>query len=121
MRCAERFDVDDPIRMEVSSAAPRMVGKAFPAFLDLAWARSIPLWLQVCERRLKLNSVADAGMARWDHVVDHAIRSTPMTTSIAQMVCLLEEYRASRHGERPAVNITPEVLAEQWKAVVRDV
>lgn len=121
MRCAERFDVDDPIRMEVSSAAQRMVGKAFPAFLDLAWARRIPLWLQVCERRLKLNSVADAGMARWDHVVDHAIRSTPMTTSIAQMVCLLEEYRASRHGERPAVNITPEVLAEQWKAVVRDV
>jgi hypothetical protein len=43
-----------------------------------------------------------------------------MTTSLAQMVCLLEEYRAARHGEPPRVKVTPGVLAEQWKAVLRD-
>ena len=43
-----------------------------------------------------------------------------MSTSLAQMICLLEEYRSARHGEPPCVKVTPGVLAEQWKAVLRD-
>ena len=121
MRCAERLETDSPIRIEVTAAVDRIVGAAFPAFLAPAWARRIPLWLHVCMRRVQMNSAADEDISRWDHVIDQAIGSKPMTASIAQMMCLLEEYRVSRHGEQPAVKVTPQVLAEQWKAVMRDV
>jgi hypothetical protein len=111
----------DPLREEAEAATGRMLGQAFPQYMDPSWASRVPRWLRALQKRLAAPaSVADLELRPWDQLLDRTIAKSSMTTSLAQMICLLEEYRAATHGEPPSVKVTPGVLAEQWKAVLRD-
>jgi ATP-dependent helicase HrpA len=117
----DRRAAEDLLREEAISATGRMLGEAFPQYMAPSWASRVPRWLRALQRRLAAPaSVADLELRPWDQLLDRTIAKISMTTSLAQMVCLLEEYRAARHGEPPRVKVTPGVLAEQWKAVLRD-
>ena len=117
----DRRAAADPLREEATAATGRMLGQAFPQYMDPSWASRVPRWLRALQRRLAAPaSDADLELRPWDQLLDRTIAKSSMTTSLAQMICLLEEYRSARHGEPPSVKVSPGVLAEQWNAVLRD-
>lgn len=113
---------DDPLRLEAEALLSRLLGGALLVTAGQAWLTRVPVWLHAMAGRLSRPSAgADAELARWDQVVDGGLAGTVvLTPSLAQMVCLLEEYRAARGGTRPRVTVTPDVLRQQWDAVIRD-
>ena len=113
---------DDPLRMEAEAMMRRLLEGAFLVTAKPAWLARVPVWLRAIGGRLaRPAATSDVDMDPWDQVVDRALAGDrPMTPSAAQMMCLLEEYRAARHGTKPQVPVTPEVLREQWNAVLRD-
>jgi ATP-dependent helicase HrpA len=120
-RLLEQRAGDDPLAREVAASMARMLGEAFPNFMAASWASRLPRWLHVLQRRLSAaTGGSDRELRLWDELLDRTIANTAMTASLAQMICLLEEYRAARHGEPPRVKVSRAVLAEQWKAVLRD-
>ncbi len=113
---------DDPLRLEAEATMGRLLGGSFLATANPAWLVRVPVWLRALAGRLSGSGVfADAEMTSWDQAVDQGLAAvSPLTPSIAQMICLLEEYRAARHGTKSDVVVTSGVLREQWNAVLRD-
>ncbi len=112
---------DDPLGLEIRGMVARVLARLFPAHMQVSWALQVPSWLEIASNRIARRSLADDALCGWDRHVDGAIRGRDtIEPSIAQMICLLESWRASRHGGPHTVRVSADVLRQQWAAVMRD-
>ena len=113
---AERRGMNEAIERQICHLL-----KLPASFVSPSWMGRLPDWLLLARRRMLGEIPEPPAVVDWDRFVDaYVTKESTVPSSLAQLMCLLEEWRCAQCGMVSAVTVDEQLLSQQGRIVQRD-